>query len=465
MNPGRPDDIPMQQLILRPRPVAAALLAALLAAGPLAGTPSAAPSGSRWAELDLKDGPDVDLRFVIESDEVRLRIITNLAFIDRTTESFREDPGTLDPAEAEEAMEGLVELFEANNRVIIDGVEATPVEPTVRDAFEFDPGDPTLYSHFRQFGARAVCRTRLTLRYPCKTPPSSVKLTWGVYPINEAQPPEPDGYRPPLEPIARLVADGREQIVRFNVDEPTFTWVKAPDGEETFLEAVPDIERTGGGEVPAPVIVFALGAAAGLAFGPRRLRRPLFGPALAVAGILGAYMYATETVERPEGPAARSVFEPLLTNIYRAFDYTEESRIYDVLERSASGPVLRDLYDDIYKGLVLQEEEGSLCRAERVTFVEVADAEPTTDERFAVEALWIVDGVVYHSDHGHTQKNEHRARFEVEATEGGWRIADYVVLGQRRLDAEPIAPPEPRTGPKWRSADGGLGPDESQGEF
>ena len=72
-------------------------------------------------ELDPKDGPDVDLRIAVEDGEVRFQIITNLAFLDETTDAYRENEATLDPSEAPAAMDALVELFRRDIEVKVDG--------------------------------------------------------------------------------------------------------------------------------------------------------------------------------------------------------------------------------------------------------------------------------------------------------------------------------------------------------
>ena len=123
-------------------------MAACISAAPRAAEGLEMGSAVGSAGLDPKDGPDVDLRVAVEDDEVRLIIITNLAFLDATTEAPREEEGTLAPVEAPDAMEALYELFASRNEIKIDGAVVQPILPDVRTDFEFDPGDPTLFPHF-----------------------------------------------------------------------------------------------------------------------------------------------------------------------------------------------------------------------------------------------------------------------------------------------------------------------------
>ena len=116
----------------------------------------------------------------------------------------------------------------------------------------------------------------------------------------------------------------------------------------------------------------------------------------------------------PEGlteEQALQVFGALHANIYRAFDYRDESDVYDALARSVSGELLRSLYDQIYASLVLQEEGGAVCK---ITSVDVQEAEVLAREaatqaqqRFDVQATWQVNGSVFHFGHSHHRTNEY----------------------------------------------------------
>jgi hypothetical protein len=158
-------------------------------------------------------------------------------------------------------------------------------------------------------------------------------------------------------------------------------------------------------------------------------------------------------VELPDTGQAVAIFEPLHANIYRAFDYVQPSEIYDALERSVDGALLDALYNDIYRGLILQEEGGALSRVQRVDSlgVEVESIGLLADGRpgFTLQHHWRVTGAVFHWGHSHYRTNEYRARYTVAAggpeSGGGWRIRGHQPLEQVRLEV-PILPDEPEPG-------------------
>ncbi len=444
----------------RARGVILALVAVWIT-GSLAAAPPAAGTNTR---LDPKDGPDVDLRVAIEDDEVRFVIITNLAFLDETTDAYREDETLLDVSEAPAAMDALVELFKRVNELAIDGTIVQPLPPDVDRDFEYDQGDPSLIPHFPNYGARAVARTRLTLRYPCKSAPRRVSLTWGAYPPNQTLVDE-DGNAPPIEVLCRLAANGVDRIVKFSEGEPQYIWHREAEEGRARFAVVPPVRERETPPLPWFTIGFAVSAAIGLARGPRRLRRPVFGPALLIAVALLGVQLASRTIDLPDEDEAVAIFEPLHENIYRAFDYTDESDVYDALAQSVDGALLEGLYDEVYRSLVLQEAGGAVSRVaavrhldlvvESIGVVELTGVAGEDDRPgFVLNALWQVDGAVYHWGHAHTRTNEYRARYTVHAAEDGWRIAASEVLEQRRVDASPLTDAEAKLGAEsgspWR---------------
>jgi hypothetical protein len=134
----------------------------------------------------------------------------------------------------------------------------------------------------------------------------------------------------------------------------------------------------------------------------------------------------------------RTIFEPLQENIYRAFDYTTESQIYDALQASVAGPLLDDIYSQIYHSLFIQLVDGAaVSRVERYALLNVAALDTLNDGAgdpgLQVEAEWRVTGVVAHWGHEHRRTHHYRGRYDISATPAGWRIVSGEILTQLRL--------------------------------
>ena len=413
-----------------------------------------AAGGRDAAGLHPMDGPDVDCRIRIDEESVRFQITMNLAFVDAVIEPWRELVDVVHATELDALRDELLDHFQATNAVAIDGVEVTPLlygdEP-----FRFSPADPSLVPLFPRFGARSLAKVRLELEYPAKSRPSEVTMRWGSFPDN-ATLVDPDGNAPPIEINAQLRAGGIDELVAFTKDEPVATWSGTIVSPEERFQEVPEVLAAPTWVVPVPSLVVVLLALAWIAKavfgeGPRRaarLRIAFVG--LVVAVLLEPLGHARVpdplATDRglPDEIAAATVFRPLHANIYRAFDYDEEGDVYDALARSVEGPLLAELYGEIYASLVQEEAGGAVSRVRTVDVSEAEVSEVRRDQEgrptFDVEATWQIEGVVFHWGHAHVRRNEYTAAYVVRSGDEGWRIAACEVLAERRLEAVPLPP-------------------------
>jgi len=130
--------------------------------------------------------------------------------------------------------------------------------------------------------------------------------------------------------------------------------------------------------------------------------------------------------------ASNEVVADLLHNVYRAFDFRDEERIYDVLARSVDGELLADVYLETRKGLVLANQGGARAKIKSVELVEL-DAEPAENGGFVARARWNASGSVGHWGHVHKRANSYLARLEVQPVDGGWKLVGLEILEEQRL--------------------------------
>ncbi|MFT5288159.1 MAG: hypothetical protein ACI8QS_000308 [Planctomycetota bacterium] len=429
------------------------LLLSVLCSSPLAA------SGRDLSELHPMDGPDIDCRIRIDEEAVRFQLTMNLAFVDAIVDMGRELEESVHPVEMEGLGEALFEHFRDTNLVHLDGLQVTAVL-AAGDSFTFTAADPKLVGLFPRFGARALAKVRLELDYPAKSKPAEVLMRWGVFPDNLTFI-DPQGDAPPVEINAQLRASGVDELVVFREEAPEVRWSGELVSPLERFEVVPEDLPAPTWDVPVPSIALVL-AGIGLlitaflgAANKRaaRLRIAFIGFILAVAVETQGHreipaFFSTDS-GLPDANSAASVFRPLQANIYRAFDYEEESDVYDALARSVEGPLLGELYGQIYRSLVQEEAGGAVSR---VRSVEVSQAEVRNIERdeqdrpsFDVEATWRIEGVVFHWGHAHVRWNEYSAIYHLQRGEEGWRISACETLAERRIDAAPLLPASARS--------------------
>jgi hypothetical protein len=159
------------------------------------------------------------------------------------------------------------------------------------------------------------------------------------------------------------------------------------------------------------------------------------------AGLL--YPYLNLRVGRPAVMAPKltdkqavAVLDSLLNNVYRAFDFREEDAVYDRLATSVSGDLLRDIYMQNRKSLVVTQAGGARARVKEV---EIQDVKVKHHEARPLALLfhskWTALGTVGHWGHIHIRKNQYEANITVEPVKGVWKITGLELLEEKRIDS------------------------------
>ena len=166
-----------------------------------------------------------------------------------------------------------------------------------------------------------------------------------------------------------------------------------------------------------------------------RGRRSLALPTGLSALLIGASVAAAQLggSNQPEQERARAIVGDLLHNIYRAFDYREESDIYDKLERSVSGELLTDIFLETKRSLVLTNQGGAAAKVKDVALDSVEVKPGDAPDSFTVEAGWTVHGSVGHWGHIHQRSNRYLAELTVVVDGQQWKLQAMNVLQEERL--------------------------------
>jgi hypothetical protein len=150
-----------------------------------------------------------------------------------------------------------------------------------------------------------------------------------------------------------------------------------------------------------------------------------------VAACLAVFLLRESSRIQPE--RAEVIVSKLLHNIYRSFDYRDESDIYDVLERSVTGELLTNIYLETKRSLVLANQGGAQAKVKSV-LLDSLDLKPTADdEGFYAEVNWTVNGSVGHWGHVHQRSNRYQALLTIVAEQQQWKLREMVVLQEERL--------------------------------
>jgi hypothetical protein len=143
---------------------------------------------------------------------------------------------------------------------------------------------------------------------------------------------------------------------------------------------------------------------------------------------------ATDAV--PSAGQAEQISHSLIRNVYRAFDFQGEKETYDALSAVVDGPLLRSLYLQIRRSLLMAEQRGSRSRVLEVRPVSGTMIGTPSPGEFQIELRWRVSGEVEHWGHIHTRENEYVGRLLVKDADGFWKLAELKFLSQKRVRFE-----------------------------
>lgn len=147
------------------------------------------------------------------------------------------------------------------------------------------------------------------------------------------------------------------------------------------------------------------------------------------------------SVQRPAALAAEveedqalAILESLLKNVYRSFDFREESDIYDRLATSVHGDLLQTIYLQNRKSLVVTQAGGARARVKEVKLQAVSVTSPDNSLELKFHAKWTAAGTVGHWGHIHSRKNQYEANIIVKPVDGAWKITGLDLMEEKRID-------------------------------
>jgi hypothetical protein len=354
----------------------------------------------------------------VEPYEVRKEILARPLDLQRFIDLGLEGLDVITPEMQPELLRRAGEFLRAHQPVEIDGRTIEPelarihfLERTLRTSRVIDPPEP-LDVHAAMLGAIFV--------YPTDGLPDRVTLDWDLWHERLAQIPaatvDQAGPLPSfLEPDSRVL---EWQNFLKHPELPTLRDVARP----------PALWERGLDWMAAPLGLVALSV---IILGLVRRRLSLLYPAAAI-GAAAVLAFFASSATRLSDERAAEVLGGLLHNVYRAFDFRDEERIYDTLSRSASGDLLEQIYLETRQGLELQGQGGARAKVKEVTLEDV-EAQSSEDGAFSAHATWQVSGSVGHWGHVHQRRNRYRADLTVAPIDGAWRLTRVEVREEERL--------------------------------
>jgi hypothetical protein len=360
----------------------------------------------------------------VEPYEVRKEIIARPLDLQQWIDLGLEGKSTLPVGMQAELMRQVADFLRQHHTVVIDGEEVPPelarinfLRRTLRNSTVIDPPEE-LDLISATLGVIFV--------YPTDGLPENVTMEWDLF--NE---------RIERVPVASVDQAGPLPSV-VTPDYPLLEW-------QNFLQnpILPTLIVT---EPPPGALarsmlwirwVLVVVSALALVLLGRGLRQRTPGTSNRAAGALalliltaGAFWLARDA--RLTDDRAGELVAGLLHNVYRAFDFRDEEKIYDVLEKSVQGDLLTTIYLETQRGLELRNQGGARAKVKEIDLIELATS-PGANGGFVASVTWNVAGSVGHWGHVHSRTNQYRANLDIEPVAGVWKLVNLDLIEESRL--------------------------------
>lgn len=375
--------------------------------------------------------------------ETRQEVLIPIGILASEIRIAQADPYYLEVEEQTAALESIRGFFSSAAPLTING----QVVPPRFDRIDFGGLDIRDFAMQREPKRVSVANGRVgvIMSYPTRKLPDSVDATWLRF---------NDKFFRDVDVVA--FTPGKTDRKQFSIFLADNSWHWANPGLPELPEVVAvntDSDATRPATTSLPLVSFACTGIALLILTGSLLRRFRIKKIiwfLIPLAIAAAATWTLRTDVRLPGsqPAtlasdrAADVFDQLIKNMFRSFDYSSEEDIYDSLSASTSGPLLKEVYLKMRKSLEIKEQGGAIATIDKIEIVSgeiskqpassTAGAMPLTSPGFAWRCKWNLTGTVEHWGHIHQRTNSYDAIFNVQNIDGEWKFTDYETLNEKQ---------------------------------
>lgn len=238
--------------------------------------------------------------------------------------------------------------------------------------------------------------------------------------------------------VLEIASRGKPSARLLTPDDSGFTWKLASEIAMPEMLPIPEVKRYQ--RQPLRYLIFAgllLLVAASVVVIKEKQKSPPWVAWLTILGIacsVASFQVRIDRVEALPETETEELIYGSLRNIYHAFDFRDESSIYDTLDQTVSGPLLEDVYLEIQQSLELENLGGP-----RVKVHEIALRDWKLQEReeqsevLPVIANWATIGEVTHWGHTHERTNVYEAKVTFSPLAAGWKVTDLDLLNEERV--------------------------------
>lgn len=389
-------------------------------------------SGFAKRPLQRNIGSGMRTFLYIEPYEVRNEILVRVKDIMSWLDFDLRGDEYIEADEFNRVREQIAQFFMARENVLIDGQQLKPILD--RTAFVESSMQRSRFMEIPEQVPLNTAMVGVIITYLTDGIPNEVETRWDLF----------------SDRVQKVTARMTDPAGPFPYDlEPDDNILKWTNYLKTYR--IPTVEKVSLADKHSGFKISAASLACLLLILPAawsiRIRKKAGQNIKPLVGLVGVFAVASvvllPVLQLPVGTAQASqmseedgkeILDSLLQNIYRAFDFREESDVYDKLAIFVSGDLLADLYLEQRKSLVVEQAGGAQAKVTEVA-VEQATVHASREHPGAIDlkATWTAHGSVGHWGHIHTRQNRYDAILSVRPVDGAWKIIDLELLEEKRI--------------------------------
>ena len=371
----------------------------------------------------------------VEDYEVRHEVLTRVKDLEKWMDLGLRGDEYIEVDELDELKRRIGDFLLTRNKVLIDGRAAKPILDRSNYIKVSISGIQILERPERMEINTAIVGVILT--YLVDELPKEVTVDW-------------DLFTDQIQRVPATSVDPAGPLPTFlTADDNVHKWTNyLKNYSPPTVASVSVIETVNKLSLPVLSILLIVGIFIILVWAWRRSRKgegllvPLASGLAFLIGVVVLYPAARVEMARPgvmlnslDQQEAQTILNSLLKNVYRAFDFRQESDVYDKLSISVEGDLLTDIYLQNRKSFVIKKAGGAQARVNDVEVLS-AKARPADgrDKSFILDASWTAQGSVGHWGHVHTRKNYYDAAITIKVVDGSWKITGLELLEEKRVE-------------------------------
>ena len=134
----------------------------------------------------------------------------------------------------------------------------------------------------------------------------------------------------------------------------------------------------------------------------------------------------------PSPQQAQMIIEPMLSEIYHAFNLNDESETYDRLAEQVTGDLVTDIYLDSRRRMVAGTREGASVEVRQVVVEDVGAPWTTEADYPAYPCRWTVTAKVTHWQHSHQRRNVYEGDLRLAVENDRWKLVALDLRSEER---------------------------------